>query len=274
MYQPGFNGGRHESRGETTASTDGTRSGTGTPVNTKGTWASLGAATSFAYEAITVCIGRSLSAQNGMIDIGIGASNQFVLVENLYFAGAKLAHEQYVFIYVPVHVPLGAQLSTRRSDSVGNLIDVTVIGHEVGLGGAPGFSRCIALFTPALSRGIAVDPGGSANTKGSWAQITSSCPNDIGAMFGLIGYNGDTARAATAISLIDIGIGAAASEFVLYPNALCGWSTVKDGPSNCPRIPLFACDVPSGTRIAARSQCSINTAGDRTIDLALYGLVK
>lgn len=211
-----------------------------------------------------------------MIDIGISdGSNRFTLIENLYFAHAKQIADQALQIYVPVHVPAGAQLSMRSSSSTASNIDsVAVCGHSSGLGGAPGFSRCVALFTPASSRGIAVDPGGTANTKGSWAQMTSSCPNDIAAMFGLIGYNNDTTRAASATMLLDIGVGSAGNEFVYYPNAGVRWGATRDGPSNCPRIPVFAADVPSGTRIAARAACSINTAGDRTVDLALYGLVK
>lgn len=210
-----------------------------------------------------------------MLDIGISdGSNRFILCSDLHLAFRKIARGPGVQFHIPVHVPQGAQLSARvASSGISGINYLTVVGHSTGLGGAPGFSRCVALFTPASSRGIAVDPGATANTKGSWAQITASSPEDVGAMFGMIGYNGDISRAAAARSIIDIGIGAASSEFVLYPNALVSWGATRDGPSNCPRIPLFAANVAKTTHIAARSACSLNTAGDRTIDLALYGLV-
>jgi len=276
MWQPSNISSRCESRGEVSATSTGTTA-VDNSGNTKGTWADLGAVTSFAYEAITVCIGFASNGDNNfMCDIGVSdGSNRYVLAADLYFAGDRLGNEQDFSIYIPVHVATGAQLSFRLSSSVAfGDADCVVIGHGSGLGGAPGFSRCVALFTPASSRGIAIDPGATANTKGAWTQMTSSCPEDIGAMFGFIGYNGDIGRAASATALIDIGIGAASSEYVLYPNAGLSWGINKDGPSNCPRIPLFACNVSKTTRIAARGACSLNTAGDRTFDLALYGLVR
>lgn len=277
MYQPGNISARHESRGADTATSSGTNVTASSSANVKGSWSDLGGVTSFAYEAITVCIGGSQVFVDQMIDVGISdGSNRHVLVADLYYAGSKQAAEQFFIVTIPVHVPAGAQLSARAAASNGTgppVIEVSLIGHASGLAGAPGFSRSVALFTPASSRGVAVDPGGTANTKGAWAQLTASSPADIAAMFGLVGYNADTARASTARALIDIGVGAAASEFVLYPNAALGWGATRDGPSNCPRIPIFGCNVAAGSRIAARAACSINTAGDRTVDLALYGLV-
>jgi hypothetical protein len=270
MWQPGGSGGRHEARGEVSATSQGTAIATGT------TWTNLGAATSFAYEAITLCL-RSFDTGgvDNIVDLGVSdGTNRYEIVTDLEFAAAKDAEEHTLQVYIPVHVAAGAQLSCRKGSTGAGSIHASLIGHSDGLGGAPGFSRCIALFTPASSRGIAIDPGGTVDTKGAWAELTASSPEDIGAMFGLIGYNGDVARAAAAGMLLDIGIGAASAEFVLYPNAALRWASVFDGPTNCPRIPVFACDVPKTTRIVGRAQCGVATAGDRTVDLALYGLVK
>jgi hypothetical protein len=275
MHQPQASIGRTEARGDATGTSTGTTVTASASTNTKGTWVDLGAATTFAYEAVTLDLGVNSAAADYMVDIGISdGSNRFVLIADIHFAAAKTASEHGCQIYIPVHVPAGAQVSARLASSTGSATAAVIVhGHETGLAGTPGFSRCVALFTPATSRGIAIDPGGTANTKGTYAQITASCPNDIGAMFGLIGYNGDVARTAEAAALIDIALGAAASEQVLYPNAVVKWSATRDGPTNCPRIPLFACNVSATTRIAARAQCSDNVAGDRTVDLALYGLV-
>ena len=278
MWQPSNVSSRHESRGEDAGTSSGTKPAN-TSANVKGSWVDLGAATGFAYEAFTVCVHSEGDASpvvaDFMLDLGISdGSNRAIIVADLHCAFAKAIREQGLQIYIPVHVPAGAQLSARVASSVAaEALALVVIGHASGLGGAPGFSRCVALFTPRSSRGINVDPGGSANTKSGWTEITSSCPENIGAMFGLVGYDGDVSRAASASMLIDIGIGAASSEFVLYPNASIHWGAVKDGPSNCPRIPVFACNVPKTTRIAARAQCLHATDSDRDIDLALYGLV-
>lgn len=266
---------RHEVRGSAGASSRGTLITSSATVNLKGSWTDLGGTTSFQWNALTVFLNRNGAAANYVIDIGISdGSSRFVLIENLRFAAQKTAGAHNLQLTIPVRVPSGAQLSARAAaSSASAAVDVSVIGHAEGIGGTPGFSRAIALFSPTSSRGVAVDPGGTAHTKGSWAQITASTPADIGAMFGLIGQNADVTRTATASMLLDIGIGDAASEFVLYPDAFLSWGSTHDGPSNCPRIPPFACAVPSGTRIAARAQCSGITAGDRNIDLSLYGLV-
>lgn len=277
MYQPSHVSSVHETVGALTASSRGTLV-TGGATNTKGSYVSIGAATTVSWEAMTIFVARptgSSGGLNGMIDIALGgAGSEAIIVPDLYFAAGKLQDEHTLQLTLPLHVPSGSQLRARMAESVGNgTIDLSVAGHHSGLGGAPGFSRAVALFTPASSRGVAIDPGATANTKGAWAELTSSCPEDVAAMFGLIGYNNDVARAAGAQALLDIGIGAAAAEQTVYPNYTFGWSTQRDGPSNCVRIPPFACGVPKTTRIAARAQAEINTAGDRTFDLALYGLV-
>jgi len=279
MHHPQMQIGRSEAIG---ALTSGNSRGTAITSSSSGSgfegnWTDVGSPTNFAYEAITVSIFRASAGQH-LIDLAISdGSDRFIIAENLHLDG-HLISEFGFQTYIPLHIPAGAQLSARNQSSGSSLAaDILITGHETGLGGAPGFSRCVALYTDTGSGsrlGQAIDPGGTANTKGAWAEMTASCPNDIAAMFGLIGHNGDVSRAVGAAALIDIGVGSAGNEFVVYPNARVGWSTARDGPSICPRIPLFAADVPSGTRIAARAACSINTAGDRTVDLALYGLVK
>lgn len=268
---------RHESRGEVTSGdSTGTTLTTSSSANTKGSWAALGAATGFAYEGITVYLCGNNAAANYMVDIGIddGAGNNFVLVEDLYFAAAKQASEHNLALNIPVHVPAGALLEARAQNSVAaaNTVRCLVVGHSANPGGFPGYSRAVRLFTPASSRGINVDPGGSANTKGSWAQITASTPADVAALFGVVGFNGDVTRAAAAEMLLDVGIGAAAAESVLLPNVQFGWNLTWDGPNDVFFQPVAA-PIPAGTRIAARAQCDVTTDGDRDIDLALYGLV-
>lgn len=266
---------QHQSRGQDVTTSAGiivTASGT---ANTKGSWTQVGSNTGFAYEGITLYVSRSSASADYIVDIGIddGSGNVFVLVENFYFSSIRFSAEFNTGIHIPVHVPDNAVLVARCSASTASAtVRVVIVGHSANPGGYPGFSRAIALFTPATSRAVAVDPGGSANTKGSWVQLTASSGEDVAAVFGVVGFNGDFSRAATASMLLDIGVGAASSEFVAVPNVALSWEQIIDGPSDIFFGP-FAADIPLGTRVAARAQCDITTAGDRTADLALYGLV-
>lgn len=274
MFQPGLHGTRTETIGATTASSDGTTIPSGAGADSKGSWTSLGTTVN-TFEAITICCAGASNASNFLVDLGISdGTNIFPILSDFHVNSLRFLVEIALATYIPLHVPAGSALVARSASSAGNTsIDVVVIGHTSGLGGTPGFSRCITLFTPASSRGVGIDPGGSASTKGSWTQMTSSCPATIGAMFGLIGNAGDNTKATIATHLFDIGIGASGNESVLYPNALVGRGSIRDG-NVCPRIPLFACHVAEGTRIAARASCTDTTAGDRILDLSLYGLVQ
>jgi hypothetical protein len=265
---------RHESRGEQTGTSTGTTLTAAASVDTKGSWTALGAATGFAYEGITVHLANNNGTNGYLVDIGIddGSGNNFVLVPDLSFQ-CNQASEHNLALFIPVHIPAGSLMEARVACSAASgTLNCLVVGHSANPGGFPGYSRVERLFTPATSRGPAIEPGGTINTKGAWTQMVASTAVDIAGLFGVVGFNGDRSRAAAAGMLLDIGIGAASSEFVLVPNLALEWEATWDGPNDVFFSPVPA-EVPSGTRVAARGQCSLNTAGDRTVDLALYGLV-
>ena len=93
---------------------------------------------------------------------------------------------------------------------------------------------------------------GSANTKGSWTELSASLP------FNANGFwldMPDLSAAAFRSFLLDIGIGAAASEVVVVPNILLN-------PKATPWVtgPLwFPIRLPVGARLAARIQCDSAT---------------
>ncbi len=99
----------------------------------------------------------------------------------------------------------------------------------------------------ANSTGTTITASSTANTKGSWIQLIASTSKKTVAI--LCGF-----AAPNANSLLDVGTGAAGSEVVLLANI--------NVPSNNAASPLLliALRVPSGTRIAARSQISNGAA--------------
>lgn len=277
MILPANNfGARHESRGEDGAGSTGTTITASGSTNTKGSYADLGAVTSFAWECLTVYMASNSAAADYLVDIAIddGAGNRFVIVPDLHYPARKEVNEHNFQMRIPVHVPAGAQLSARcQASSASAACEIIVVGHSSNVGGFPGYSRAVALFaTPGNSRGVSIDPGASGYpTWGSWVEMIASCPVDVEAIFGVIGHNGDVSRAAGAYCYNDIGIGAGGSEFSIFYAYMFIMSTAWDGPTDVFFQPK-ACQIAAGTRIAARGRNTVTTAGDRAWDLSLYGL--
>lgn len=270
----GFGHGRSETLGATyTAATTvaGTTVTASASTNTKGTWAALGTPT-FDYDRVIVSVSQT-AASAKLFDIGVndGSGNWFVIAEDLHFPGPKYADT--VFSYsLPLHVPSGQQVGMRVQAGTGShVILATLTGFTKGVYGAPGYSRMVRLSAATNSRGTAIDAGATALTKSAWVEIVASTATAYDGLFGVVGFNGDTARTANATALLDIGLGAGGAEYVIVENIHMRWTTTTDGPM----IVLGEMPLPinASTRVVARLACSDNTAGDRTIDLSLYGLV-
>jgi len=107
----------------------------------------------------------------------------------------------------------------------------------------------------ATSLGTSVSPSSSANTKGSYAQLTASSPIDACLMIVEV----TPASAALGAYAIDIAIGGAGSEVVIAPNLV-----VQNAFSlTIPHVFVVPVQIPAGTRIAAR--CQSATASDSAI---------
>lgn len=111
-----------------------------------------------------------------------------------------------------------------------------------------------------LVYGVVVQ-GAGANVKGSWVQLVASTTKKTVAIVVSI-----SKASVTALPfLVDIGIGAAASEAVLigdlyyYEDTAAYVQGALAGP--------FLIEVPAGTRIAARCQCS--TGSSRSLAVAV-----
>lgn len=273
----GIGGVTHGGRAETLGATYTAGSAaTGTTVtaaasaNTKGSWVSLGTP-SFQYEAFDL-VAAQTAASNKLIDIGIndGSGNWHVIVDNLQFPGSKNADELKSY-RLPIRLKSGQEVGMRiQASSASHVLIATLHGCSRGDGGAPGYSRMVRLSTTTTSRGTAVDPGGTASTKGAWAEVIASTAQHYDALFVVVGQNGDTTRTATATALMDIGQGASSSEHVILENVVMRWTTTLDGPTLLlGPIPI---QIPAGVRLAARGACTDATAGDRTFDVSLFGL--
>jgi hypothetical protein len=252
----------------TTAATV-TASGT---ANAKGAWTSLGQ-TTMEWRSMLLCVAQT-AASNKAIDVGLSTdgTNFGIVVPDLIFQGLKNA-DQIGIYSLPLRVPLGAFVGVRcAASTASHVLNVSASGSTRGINGSEGYSMAVALFTPTLSRGVAIDPGGTANIKGAWTQLIASSPVEVDAISIMIGQAGDVNRTNNATALLDIGLGASGSEAVIIPNLFLRWTTTLDGPFLTGEV-ILPISIPSGSRLAARGQCTDVTAGDRTFDVSIHGWV-
>lgn len=269
---------RHEAVGVVTASTRGTAvPSSTTTANAKGVWTTIGTA-SFDYDMIQV-EAHSFTAFNHCIDIGIddGSGNTFVLCPDLGLSGGLQVAGISVMYQIPIHIPAGAVIKCRqsRNNSATGDIRFSIHGFSAAPGGSPPFSRLISLYTPTTSRGPTVDASGTAHTLGAYTELASSSSLDIEALILCFGQGGDADRGAILVQwLVDISIGASGSEQVIlsqFPLTVAGLLSAQPLPMVLGPLPVF---VPAGSRFACRTQCNVNTAGDRGIDVRAWGLVR
>lgn len=270
-------GARSETFGANTGTTRGALVTASASANTFGAWASLGQ-TTFTWEMMTVQLVRASFINDYVVDIGIddGSGNVFVIAPFLRLDGKQgSTNSDNGFGYMlPLNIPLGSRLVARAScaQATSRTIDVIVQGFSAGLMGAPGYSKMVALHPVATSRGLPVDPGGTAHTK-TVVEVNAATSESVAAILLGIGTNADFARAAAASALFSLGLGAAGVEQYHIADIGLGWSTFWDSPMPTVYgpVPWY---IPAGSRVVVAAQCSDNTAGDRTFDLSLWGFVQ
>lgn len=268
----GFQHGRAQTLGVNTTNSTGTTVTASATANSFGSWASLGQ-TAFAWNWLNLMVAQT-AASDKVIEIGVSSDNStwYAIASGIRLAGLKSA-DIIQSIALPLRVGSGMYVAVRIKASTGShVLNVSVCGSSVGMKGGTGYSRAIQLYSEgATSRGVAIDPGGTANTKSAWTQLTASTSASVDSVYVMVGQNADVTRTATATALLDIGVGAASSEFAMVPNLFMRWTTALDGPQfNIGPIP---CAIPAGSRVTARAQCTDITAGDRTLDVGVIGFV-
>lgn len=263
----------HEARGTATGSSRGTLVTSAASANTKGSWTDIGNPTTFDYQAIFVQMFSTLTGDM-VVDLGLSdGTNRWTIAADLRVPAGRGVRVGGSAIMLPLYVPVGSQISARvAADSASKNCSVHVTGASIGFGGMPGFSRLVSMYTPASSRGTDIEPT-VANTKTSWVEITTGVTQPVNGLLVGVGPGGQLARAAGQNYLIDIGIGAAAAESVLLPNLSISLNEDFDVPMPCMLGP-FPALVPASTRLAARAQSNVVTAGERKIDVALWGFVR
>lgn len=263
-----------ETAGVTSGSSTGIAITAAGSANTKGSWVELTPATTRPATGLLVTIRRGHTATaDFLLDIGIGGSgSEIAIVPNLKGDNGSNLLTRSAPLLIPVSIPAGTRIAARcqsTSASAISRVQVTLLyGSWLG---QPTLGRVTDYGTAtADSGGVSVDPGGSANTKGSWAQIVASTTNPIRALIIGIGNQANSSR-TNADFLLDVAFGGSGSETVLVADQHLEASASDDimSPTFIGPIPV---NIPAGTRLAARGACSITDATDRLFDVICYGV--
>jgi hypothetical protein len=171
----------------------------------------------------------------------------------------------------PVKIPAGTRISARSQASTGaSVVRCSVILFSQGfLPGQPlGIVTTYGAVT-ADSGGTSIDPGGSANTLGSYVEITATTTYPIRYLAIAIGNQKNGTRSSQSW-LVDISVGPA-TETVLISRLALNCSTSPD--SVMPQVfNMMPVNIPAGTRITVRAQSDGIDATDRLFDVVLYGV--
>jgi hypothetical protein len=245
------------SAGYTTASSFGTTVSSGAGGAT-GSWTQL--ISSLPQDAIGFYVStNNISAGTFKVEIGIGAAASEVSLGEVSVS----LNNSYVNNFVPIPIPAGSRVSARSSGGNVDNIAVHIIpvrGYSIDRLAANGI-----MLNWSNANGLgAIDPGTTANTLGSWTQLTASTSRDI------VGYSllFDIKGNAGGIWGLDVGVGAAASEIVVLQNMPITSEAFRSAARPSIVGPIWT-PIPAGSRIAVRCQCSINTATDRNLGVGM-----
>jgi hypothetical protein len=242
---------------------------------TKGAWVELTSSTANDTSWVMIqCDANDSVSTSFAYDIGIGASGSEVVVVQNLVSNNDIGNETTVMF--PLSIRKGLRIAARSScefASQSGAIKLTCFENSA-LSSGCGSSIDTYGFNAATNLGITVDPGGTANTKGAYAQVTASATNDLAGFFVCFDSQNITSGTANNVRLlIDLSLGASGSEKVVVPNISVFKLVNGGGDYHLPETtPYFPVPVKAGTRIAARAQSGATISPDRTIGITLYGV--
>lgn len=245
-----------------------------TTVNTKGPYTQLVASTAYDTHAlIFTCAHDAVgSTQSQLVDIAVGAAaSEQIVIPDVLVSFDQWNGRAFVSVPFPVYIPAGSRIAAQfQSTSAAQDLRIGLHLLNLGLGAPPGRKMVSYGKNTADSGGVDVDPGGTANTKGSWVQITASTNEDLKGLIVCIGNQALT-KTSTCFALLDVGVGAGGSEQVIIPNIALGVDTNNEQYQPI-MTAMFPINIPAGSRLAVRAQNSINTATVRKFDVVLLGV--
>jgi hypothetical protein len=204
-----------------------------------------------------------------LVDICVGASTaETVLVPDLYTYNVVLNAHVLTPYVIPVNIPAGTRISVRCQSSVTVAsLRISLQTIAPGAAGIGGLGRIEAAGVVSGSSSLTpVDAGAVLHTD-VVAQLIASTGFDYKWVIAALSFD-DNTTATGATWLVDLCTGAGGSETPFLSDILFTVGTVQDDGIAVLGLPV---SIPAGTRLSARARSSNNTAGDRVVDVALWG---
>ena len=218
--------------------------------------------------------GATTSARMYLIDVVVNLDGQDqVLVSNLMYSHGGGNPGAYNY-RLPIPIPQGSALKLKaQGTTAGSFVRVGALGRGASQT-APSFKYIDSYGqqTSGTTRGLQVDPSGTANALGTWVQITGSTTRDIKAIILAFGEGDNAASAPNSVYLAQVAIGPVGQEQVVIPAIEFKMLASSVLPYPAVHGP-FQVSIPAGSRVSIR--LGTDTGGNVTInstDCILYGL--
>lgn len=245
-----------------------TATASGTP-HTAGSWVEVDPSLSADADGLRVVLMAATNLAgtdtSTLLEIGLGAAASEVVWATIgvgyYITSANVSSQGF---RVPGHIPAGSRVAVRARSAVASQAVNAV--YSFFSESSPGLAAPVTMGADtATSHGTTLTVAGAINTKSAWTEIEDSTSAEFVALLVSAQCNANTAMGSSGV-LVDIGIGAAASETVLIPDIYYHTATSEFMQDRSPTT--YAVNIPVGSRLSAR-YAAANIA-DR-IDLILVG---
>lgn len=239
--------------------------------NTKGNYAELTSSAAIDADGFFLTLDPgTVSNRNFRVDIGVGPNlaETVILADLLATYRGNGLFEAYE-VYVPLPIRRGTRIAARCQSNAAS----AVMRASVELVSGPVYremrmKRATTFGTGASSGGTSIDPGGVANTKGSWVEFSSALPDRVRYLIVCVGNQLNAARSGGA-NRIDVGVGANPNEVVIVPEIWARMEGNRDGIS--PALHGRWVELQKGERLAVRAASQVTTSPARLFDVLLVG---
>lgn len=262
-------GSKSVSVGYDASNTRGTAVTSSATADTVGSWVELQSAASntFQSDRVTVVV-TTLPATYAdlLINISIGAAaSETTIIPNLFCSiGSTFGLAVYIFEF-PISIPSGQRIAANCQSSGSSQTCYVNLIRNAGVNQSLSKISAIGSNTAGTS-GVTVARS-SANTFGSWVEITSSTATALKG-FVVAGHRAADSWSNGKITY-EVGVGGAGSEEIIYQGFISMTNSNEGGANlSSPFVPV---QVAVGQRLAIRAK-SDDADPDFDFDYILYGV--